>query len=124
MLAHPIVPITACFLYGAMIFLGRAFFANRDRLHWKYTLAAWNFGLAAFSAIGFLRTAPWLFHMATTYTVDEILCFDPEASYGSGSTGLWVQLFVLSKFPYVISQRNFWVGPFQRVMHCRREAQH
>lgn len=101
MLEHPIVPITACFLYGAMIFFGRAFFANRDRFHWKYTLAAWNFGLSAFSAIGFLRTAPWLYHMVTKYTVDEILCFDPEASYGSGSTGLWVQLFVLSKFPYV-----------------------
>lgn len=98
---HPIVPITACILYGVFIVLGQQYFAKRDRLRWKYILASWNFALAIFSAIGFTRTAPWLFHMVKTYTSDEILCFDPESSYGSGSTGLWVQLFVLSKFPYV-----------------------
>ena len=95
------VPIAACVLYGVFIVLGQQYFAKRDRFRWKYILASWNFGLAAFSAIGFTRTAPWLFHMIRAYTSDEILCFDPESSYGSGSTGLWVQLFVLSKFPYV-----------------------
>lgn len=98
---HPMIPISACVLYGVFIVLGQAYFADRDRLRWRYVLASWNAGLAAFSAVGFLRTAPWLAHMMRTYTSDEILCFDPEASYGSGSTGLWVQLFVLSKFPYV-----------------------
>ena len=27
------------------------------------------------------------------------LCLDPRSMYGSGSTGLWVQLFILSKLP-------------------------
>lgn len=96
------VPIVACVMYGAFIVLGQQYFAKRDRLRWKYILASWNFFLAAFSAIGFLKTAPWLVHMVKTYSWDQILCFDPESSYGSGSTGLWVQLFCLSKFPYVI----------------------
>eukprot|EP00977_Amphora_coffeiformis_P016228 scaffold4957_cov152-Amphora_coffeaeformis.AAC.8 len=99
---HPMVPIIACVLYCVFIVLGQQYFAKRDRFRWKYILASWNFGLALFSAIGFTRTAPWLFHMMKTYTSDEILCFDPESSFGSGSTGLWVQLFVLSKFPYVV----------------------
>jgi hypothetical protein len=101
MMRHPIVPLTACVLYGLMIVIGQALFAKRERLRWKYTLAAWNLALATFSAVGFCRTAPWLWHMVQTYSWDQILCFDPEASFGSGSTGLWVQLFVLSKFPYV-----------------------
>jgi hypothetical protein len=40
------------------------------------------------------------------YSWKENFCMDPESSYGSGSTGLWVQLFILSKFPYVIVGRR------------------
>lgn len=102
MVGKPWVPILACILYALFIVVGQKYFANRDRWHWKYTLAAWNLALSAFSFVGMCRTAPNLFHNLYYYSWKENLCLDPESHYGSGSTGLWVQLFVLSKFPELI----------------------
>ena len=92
-------PIFACVLYGLMILVGRTLFANRERLHWRYTLASWNLLLSVFSVVGMLRTAPHLFYNLTHMSIHENLCTNPRYTYGSGSTGLWTQLFVLSKFP-------------------------
>ena len=64
--------------------------------------ALWNLGLSLFSWIGFFRTMPHLLHNLTHFSVRDNICRDPEAMFGSGSTGLWVQLFVLSKFPELI----------------------
>ena len=99
MQGHTAIPILACLVYAVGILLGRAFFAKRERWNWRYTLAAWNALLSIFSVIGMVRTAPHLFHNLTTLSLRDNLCLDPRISYGSGSTGLWVQFFVLSKFP-------------------------
>ena len=93
------VPIFAVALYGLGIVGGRAYFAKRERLHYRYTLAAWNAFLSIFSFIGMIRTAPHLFHNMYHMSLRDNLCLDPRGTYGSGSTGLWVQFFVLSKFP-------------------------
>lgn len=95
----PMIPIWACIIYVVGIMAGRAYFSKRDPLSWRRVLAAWNFGLSLFSWIGAFRTAPQLYYNLTTYTLRDNLCDDPAALYGSGSTGLWVQLFILSKFP-------------------------
>ena len=55
--------------------------------------------LSTFSWIGLIRTFPQLVHNLKTYSIEEVFCNDPESAFGSGSTGLWVQLFILSKFP-------------------------
>jgi hypothetical protein len=96
---HPLVPLVACLLYGIGIVAGRAAMAKHSRFNWRYTLAAWNLSLSVFSIFGMLRTLPHLVHNLTSMSIMENLCNDPRVTYGSGSTGLWVQLFILSKFP-------------------------
>lgn len=99
---RPMIPIVACILYVVLILVGRALFKNNPAWSWRKILAAWNFSLSLFSWIGAFRTAPQLYYNLTTYTLRDNLCDDPAALYGSGSTGLWVQLFILSKFPELI----------------------
>jgi len=99
---RPWIPIVACLAYGAAILGGQAYFRTRDRWHWRTTLALWNAGLSLFSLVGLLRTLPQLVHNLGSYTLEENLCWDPQMTYGSGSTGLWVQLFILSKFPELV----------------------
>jgi hypothetical protein len=101
MVANPAVPAIAVVLYGVLIVAGRSYFSTRDAWNWRTPMALWNLGLSVFSAIGFCRVFPQLVHDFYYYSVTENFCFDPENFYGSGATGLWVQLFVLSKFPYV-----------------------
>jgi hypothetical protein len=99
---HSTIPIAACFLYIAAILLGQAYFKGRDRLQWRYTLAAWNFALSTFSFTGMARTLPQLVHNLSTMSLRDNFCLDPKETYGSGSTGLWIQLFIISKFPELI----------------------
>uniref|UniRef100_A0A7S1ZT57 Elongation of fatty acids protein n=1 Tax=Trieres chinensis TaxID=1514140 RepID=A0A7S1ZT57_TRICV len=99
MQGHNSVPIIACVLYGALIGLGKLYMRDRESWKWRRTLAMWNLGLSVFSWIGMARTLPQLVHNLWTMSLRDNLCTNPEITYGSGSTGLWVQLFVLSKFP-------------------------
>lgn len=100
MLRNPGLPVIAIVLYVVGILYGRnVYFANREPWNWRTTLAIWNFSLSAFSLIGFLRVLPVVIHNFTNYTWKENFCMDPESSYGSGPAGLWVMLFILSKFP-------------------------
>ena len=99
MVDNPLVPMIACVLYGLFIVGGRSFMADRKAWCWRTTLALWNLGLSVFSFCGLMRVAPQLLHNLVTYSLRDNLCNDPETMYGSGSTGMWVQMFVLSKFP-------------------------
>lgn len=102
MVANPWCPIIAVTLYGIFIAAGKAYFNGRPAWNWRNSMALWNLGLALFSAIGFARTAPQLLHNLFNYGMSDNLCFDPESHFGSGATGFWVQMFCLSKFPYVL----------------------
>uniref|UniRef100_A0A7S2N486 Elongation of fatty acids protein n=1 Tax=Helicotheca tamesis TaxID=374047 RepID=A0A7S2N486_9STRA len=99
---HPIVPIAACTLYAILIVVGRALMKDADAWKWRKVLAFWNLGLSVFSWIGMFRTLPHLIHNLTNMSLRDNLCSDPEKTYGSGSSGLWVQLFILSKFPELL----------------------
>jgi len=99
---RPMVPIWGCLLYVAAIVAGRAYFARREAWSWRTLLAFWNLSLSLFSWIGAFRTAPQLVYNLMTFDLRDNMCGDPAALYGSGSTGLWVQLFVLSKFPELL----------------------
>ena len=101
MVSAPWLPILAVVIYGLVIVVGSSYFKKRDPWNWRKVLAFWNLGLATFSALGFLRVMPQVVHNLIYFSFAQNMCADPEAHYGSGSTGLWVQLFVLSKFPYV-----------------------
>jgi elongation of very long chain fatty acids protein 6 len=101
---HPIVPVATCVAYLVIVFAGQAYMQQRPQQlwQWRIPLAAWNLLLSLFSFIGVLRTAPQLLHNLTVYSWRDNLCLDPRATFGSGSTGLWVQLFILSKFPELL----------------------
>lgn len=99
MMDTPWVPILAISLYCIGIVVGKAYFKDRDPWNWRRLMSMWNLGLSVFSAIGFLRVLPYTLHILTTNSLEQMLCTDPEHTYGSGSTGLWVQMFILSKFP-------------------------
>ncbi len=96
---HPFFPIICCVVYAIAIFGGQHLMTNAAPWKWRRTMAAWNLLLSVFSGIGMLRTMPQLLHNLTTMSLRDNLCLDPRSTYGSGSTGLWVQLFILSKFP-------------------------
>ena len=100
--AHPLFPIVACLLYAIFIVLGQGYFETRERLHWRYTMAIWNLFLSIFSFLGMIRTSLQLGHNLYIRSIHDNFCQNPQTAYGSGSTGLWVQLFILSKFPYVL----------------------
>ena len=100
------IPLVAVTVYGVAIYVGRRYFENREPFNWRYSMAFWNLGLSVFSAIGFVRTLPQVVHNMMNYTLTENLCLDPESHFGSGATGFWVQLFCLSKFPYVPTSRG------------------
>lgn len=103
MVENPWIPVTAIIMYGVFIVIGRAYFKNRQPVSWRKALALWNLGLSVFSAIGFCRILPHMLHNFYHYSLSEFFCFDPESMYGSDPvTGMWMQLFVLSKFPELL----------------------
>lgn len=102
MMDAPMVPIVAVLLYGIGIVAGKAYFKNRSPWNWRGAMSLWNLGLSVFSAIGFVRVLPYTLHILATNSMQQALCTDPENTYGSGSTGLWVQMFILSKFPELL----------------------
>mmetsp|Transcript_23524 Transcript_23524/g.65686 ORF Transcript_23524/g.65686 Transcript_23524/m.65686 type:complete len:295 (-) Transcript_23524:288-1172(-) len=102
MRGHSILPIGAVSAYFFLIFAGQALMKNREPWNWRKSMAVWNLCLSLFSWIGMFRTAPQLIHSLTTMSIRDNFCKDPRETYGSGSSGLWVQLFILSKFPELV----------------------
>ena len=96
---HPMVPIFAVTLYCVLIFGGQHLMRNKPAWNWRRSMAVWNLSLSLFSWFGMFRTLPQLMHNLYYMSVRDNLCLDPRVTYGSGSSGLWVQLFILSKFP-------------------------
>lgn len=100
MVAHPEAPYVAVALYAIFIYFGQNYyFAKNPAWNWRKTLACWNFGLSAFSLMGVIRLLPVLIHNFTHYTWKENYCMEGESHTGSSVSGLWLMLFVLSKFP-------------------------
>ena len=96
---NSMIPVAAVALYAVLIFAGQYSMRNKPAGQWRNALAVWNLGLSLFSWIGMARTLPQLLHNLSTMSLRDNFCLDPRTTYGSGSTGLWVQLFILSKFP-------------------------
>lgn len=96
---HNMIPVFAVLAYAVLIFGGQHLMTKREPWNWRRAMAAWNLFLSVFSWIGMFRTLPQLAHNLMTMSVRDNLCLDPRSTYGSGSSGLWVQLFILSKFP-------------------------
>jgi len=93
-------PVAACALYALLIAWGQ--YVMKSREPWKGSrpyLAAWNFCLSAFSFLGSFRVGCNVFYNLSTLSIRDNFCLNPAVTYGSGATGLWIQMFILSKFP-------------------------
>lgn len=93
------IPYVAIVIYLTAISLGQRYMRNREPFQCKNQLAAWNLFLCLFAVMGTLRTLPHIIYNMYTMTFRDIMCVPPAETFGVGSTGLWVQMFVLSKFP-------------------------
>eukprot|EP01002_Notosolenus_urceolatus_P002485 NODE_1653_length_1341_cov_140.504644_g1370_i0.p1 GENE.NODE_1653_length_1341_cov_140.504644_g1370_i0~~NODE_1653_length_1341_cov_140.504644_g1370_i0.p1 ORF type:complete len:331 (+),score=84.63 NODE_1653_length_1341_cov_140.504644_g1370_i0:214-1206(+) len=121
MVDHPLIPIYAVSIYVVFVFTGPYFFGIVSRGKdaspgllgsiapefqvWlrtgdtiKRLLALWNLGLAIFSGIGFVRVIPRLVSTYRTLGFWHTVCAPALHSYGLGPCGLWVWLFIMSKF--------------------------
>jgi len=99
MQAHAYVPIVIVALYGLSITVGRKMMEKREPFQWRKGLVAWNLFLSIFSFIGISRTLPILMHNLLHLPMRYNFCTSPVMTHGAGSSGLWVQLFILSKIP-------------------------
>lgn len=99
---HPELPIATVILYAILIFIGKQYM--KDRPAWKCPrfLAFWNLSLSIFSFIGTIRVLPNIFHAVSDMPTRDLFCANVAVTFGSGSTGLWLSLFVMSKFPELL----------------------
>lgn len=99
---HWLAPIVITTLYVVLCFGGQRYMKNREAFDLKNALAYWNLFLSVFSWCGAIRTVPHLLHAISTQDFHSTVCTPPEASFGNGAAGLWVQLFIFSKIPELV----------------------
>jgi len=104
---------------------------KRESWNWRNVLAVWNLGLSIFSWMGAIRTVPHVFSDMATRSLRDNICVNPRYGIGAGSTGLWMFLFVCSKFPWVFwNIECHWIcclciyqcGKCQQFLHMKPEA--
>mmetsp|Transcript_9193 Transcript_9193/g.20483 ORF Transcript_9193/g.20483 Transcript_9193/m.20483 type:complete len:347 (-) Transcript_9193:135-1175(-) len=110
-------------LYLVGLWAGTNAMRERKPFDLKSLLAAWNLFLAVFSFFGALRTLPHLFAMLQHGGFNYTLCRAALGGYGSGPTGLWVSLFIFSKYFELIDTvflvvRKKKVGFLHWYHHC------
>jgi len=93
---HPVIPYVAVTIYAFGCYFGQKYFKNREPLNWRGAMAMWNLFLAVYSGLTVLHGLP-AFHMFFSRSTRDLLCVNPGDVWG-GSSELWTQLFVLSKF--------------------------
>jgi hypothetical protein len=92
------IAIVIIYLMGIQI--GTAYVARmKVPFDLKYPLAVWNAFLCVFSFIGMVKTVPVLILSLLTNTYEHTVCADGLLTWGDGTTGFWVFLFIFSKIP-------------------------
>lgn len=91
-------PITALLYCIFVKIIGPKYMEKREAVSCNAALKYWNLFLAVFSLIGFLRTGPWLFCFFYQYGWEALLCSDANFTTGKGPQGLWLFLFIYSKY--------------------------
>ncbi len=99
---HPYIPIVTVMAYLLFVFTGPKFMASRPSIQCRHALTIWNGALSLFSFIGMIRTLPDLLYRLSSQPFMSTIITPPISSWGLGATGLWVQLFVFSKFPELV----------------------
>lgn len=90
--------IIAAAMYIAFILVGQRFMQGKKAYDLKVPLAVWNLFLAVFSFVGTVRLVPHLLYGLAINHHTYFFCRAASAAYGLGSSGLWVNLFIWSKY--------------------------
>jgi len=88
--------------YLVMLWAGQAWMKGRGAFDLKGPLAAWNLLLAVFSVCGALRMVPQLILLLWLHGVQYSVCRTAYYTVGNGACGLWMVLFVWSKYVELI----------------------
>ena len=99
---HPYIPVVTVVAYLLFVFTGPKFMASRPSIQCRHALTIWNGALSLFSFIGMIRTLPDLLYRLNSQPFMSTITTPSISSWGVGATGLWVQLFVFSKFPELV----------------------
>ncbi|GMH49139.1 hypothetical protein TL16_g00446 [Triparma laevis f. inornata] len=107
----PHVPLALCAIYLIAIFGGKYYMQDKKPAGDtnRSILAVWNFILSTFSFMGMARTVPHLLHNVFNKSIEENVCGQAHADWGSMATGFWVQLFIYSK-PFELIDTYFIVA--------------
>ncbi|XP_071370858.1 very long chain fatty acid elongase 6-like, partial [Centroberyx affinis] len=84
-------------LYAALVFTGRIFMKEREKLNLRRPLVLWSLSLALFSIVGAVRTGSFMLHILSSGGFRRSVC-DQSFYYGPVSK-FWAYAFVLSKAP-------------------------
>ncbi|CAG9483984.1 fatty acid elongation protein, GNS1/SUR4 family, putative [Plasmodium vivax] len=93
-LACPLIVV----LYLLMCKYGPASMKNRKEFDLRRVVIVWNVLLSLFNLIVVVKLTPVLLYIICNYTFTGLLIIPPIYTYAFGIPGLWVSLFVLSKF--------------------------
>lgn len=98
--SHMTTGVVCVSLYLLLLAIGQLRMQTRKAVSVpRSVLAAWNFGLAAFSMMGLARTAPHLGLVLWKHGMHRSMCDPAAVSFGHGASGFWVGLFIISKIP-------------------------
>ncbi len=96
------IPVIALIIYLTFCFGTRWYLEGKEAYNLRMPLAMWNALLSSFSFMGMFRTVPYLLGNILTKSFTETVCIDPRNTWGKGSCGLWVMLFIFSKLPELV----------------------
>ncbi|KAL6475826.1 hypothetical protein MHYP_G00168660 [Metynnis hypsauchen] len=84
-------------LYAAVIFLGRHFMRERQKLGLRRPLILWSLSLAIFSIFGAIRTGFYMLHTFSSSGFRQTVC-DTDI-YSAPVSKFWAYAFTISKVP-------------------------
>jgi len=113
--------VSSAYLLG--LWAGTASMKDRKPYDLRAPLVLWNLLLAIFSLVGALRTAPHLLLLLWDFGFEYTVCRAAVPSYGNGPSGLWVLLFIYSKYFELVDTlflvlRKRKVGFLHWYHHC------
>jgi len=101
------IPLTCAAVYLAFVFgvpklmnVIAPTYKGVPGLKWPFVF--WNFLLSTFSTVGALVVVPTLLWHLYTEGFHSSLCTDPKVGYANGTSGFWIMLFIVSKFPELL----------------------
>lgn len=94
-----LLSVMCSIIYVVLIFTGKLYMQDKQKLDLRLPLIFWNMFLATFSICGTIRMWPEFIYTFNTRGFVYTLC-DYQCAYGI--TGFWTFLFILSKLPELV----------------------